>query len=292
MMTLDTLLQDPAFPDLLCVGLSAACLVLQGMFLLGKPSKQSPFWVLASAGLLVAALVVRSFTASYWALTNMYESLLSLTLGVQLVWLWLYARYKSLPFFFSGTVLLCLLLLGIAFYMPHAINPIQPALISYWRAIHVPIIIMSYALFFVSFVGSAYYLWTSYTGKLKGNDTDPLAEPLLDSVAQATPTTSAILCLDLTEQCVRLGFALLAIGILLGGLWANEAWGTYWNWDPKETMALATLLAYGVYLHLNYSTNNGPVLLSWVSVGAFALLLVTYLGVNVLGLGLHSYGQF
>jgi ABC-type transport system involved in cytochrome c biogenesis permease subunit len=85
---------------------------------------------------------------------------------------------------------------------------------------------------------------------------------------------------------------LLAIGILLGGLWANEAWGTYWNWDPKETMALATLLAYGVYLHLNYSTNNGAVLLSWVSVGAFALLLVTYLGVNVLGLGLHSYGQF
>jgi ABC-type transport system involved in cytochrome c biogenesis permease subunit len=77
----------------------------------------------------------------------------------------------------------------------------------------------------------------------------------------------------------------------LGGLWANEAWGNYWSWDPKESMSLVTLLGYGVYLHLRVNGEHAPKRLAWVSIIGFGLMLLTYFGVNMLGVGLHSYGK-
>jgi cytochrome c-type biogenesis protein CcsB len=96
---------------------------------------------------------------------------------------------------------------------------------------------------------------------------------------------------EITYRCVMIGFPLLAVGIILGGLWANEAWGNYWSWDPKESMSLVTLLAYGVYLHLRVAHSSRQVMLAWVSVGGFLMMLITYFGVNIMGLGLHSYGR-
>jgi ABC-type transport system involved in cytochrome c biogenesis permease subunit len=85
---------------------------------------------------------------------------------------------------------------------------------------------------------------------------------------------------------------LLAIGTALGAVWANEAWGTYWNWDPKENMALASLFVYGAYLHLRLNTDVPAEKLAWLLIIGFAVLMLTYIGINLLGVGLHSYGNF
>jgi cytochrome c-type biogenesis protein CcsB len=96
---------------------------------------------------------------------------------------------------------------------------------------------------------------------------------------------------EITYRCVAFGFPLLALGIILGGIWANEAWGNYWSWDPKESMSLVTLLGYGVYLHLRINGEHSERTLALVSVTGFILMLVTYFGVNLMGVGLHSYGK-
>jgi cytochrome c-type biogenesis protein CcsB len=98
---------------------------------------------------------------------------------------------------------------------------------------------------------------------------------------------------DVGFRCVSIGFPLLTIGIITGGLWANHAWGSYWSWDPKESMALVTWLSYAAYIHLRVQRDLSAEKLSVVSVLGLLLTLLTYLGFNSLGFGgLHSYGKF
>ncbi|BDA51795.1 probable cytochrome c biogenesis protein CcsA at C-terminar half (chloroplast) [Coccomyxa sp. Obi] len=97
---------------------------------------------------------------------------------------------------------------------------------------------------------------------------------------------------NLSYRTLGLGFPLLTIGILSGAVWANEAWGSYWSWDPKETWALITWLVFAIYLHTRLSKGwrgNKPAL---IAVAGFFVVWICYLGVNLLGTGLHSYGWF
>jgi ABC-type transport system involved in cytochrome c biogenesis permease subunit len=97
---------------------------------------------------------------------------------------------------------------------------------------------------------------------------------------------------NLSYRTLGLGFPLLTIGILSGAVWANEAWGSYWSWDPKETWALITWLVFAIYLHTRLSKGwrgNRPAL---IAVAGFFVVWICYLGVNLLGTGLHSYGWF
>jgi cytochrome c-type biogenesis protein CcsB len=97
---------------------------------------------------------------------------------------------------------------------------------------------------------------------------------------------------DVSYRCIAIGFPLLTIGIITGGLWANHAWGSYWSWDPKESMALVTWLSYAAYIHLRVHRELAAEKLSLVSVAGLLLTLLTYLGFNSLGFGgLHSYGK-
>nr|YP_010363137.1 cytochrome c heme attachment protein [Fragaria iturupensis]UNS18071.1 cytochrome c heme attachment protein [Fragaria iturupensis] len=93
-------------------------------------------------------------------------------------------------------------------------------------------------------------------------------------------------------RIISLGFILLTIGILSGAVWANEAWGSYWNWDPKETWAFITWTVFAIYLHIrtnkNYETVNSAIVASM----GFLIIWICYFGVNLLGIGLHSYGSF
>lgn len=235
-------------------------------------------WALQAiaAGCLLAALVLRSLQAGFLTINNMYESLVALSFWVQTVYCVAAFRQNRLnpqqiPLALSfgwAVQALLLLVLGFALTLPTEVAPLQAALRSYWRAIHVPLILLSYALFSVAFVGSIIRL----LAKEKPGETSPL-----DAVVTG---------------CVAVGFPLLTVGIVLGGLWANEAWGSYWSWDPKESMALATLMGYGLYMHLQLTEQASPKTLHWVSLGAFGLLLITYFGVNLMGVGLHSYGSF
>jgi cytochrome c-type biogenesis protein CcsB len=95
---------------------------------------------------------------------------------------------------------------------------------------------------------------------------------------------------NLSYRIIGLGFPLLTIGIIAGAVWANEAWGSYWSWDPKETWALITWLVFAAYLHTRITKSwqgKGPAVLA--SLG-FVVVWICYLGVNFLGKGLHSYG--
>ena len=97
---------------------------------------------------------------------------------------------------------------------------------------------------------------------------------------------------NVSYRVIGLGFPLLTIGIIAGGVWANEAWGSYWSWDPKETWALITWLVFAAYLHARITRGwqgRKPAILA---AGGFVVVWICYLGVNVLGKGLHSYGWF
>lgn len=108
-----------------------------------------------------------------------------------------------------------------------------------------------------------------------------------------TNTSTIAQTLDnLSYRTLGFGFPLLTIGILSGAVWANEAWGSYWSWDPKETWALITWLVFAIYLHTRLTKGwkgTGPAL---IATGGFVIVWICYLGVNLLGTGLHSYGWF
>ena len=108
-----------------------------------------------------------------------------------------------------------------------------------------------------------------------------------------TNTSTIAQTLDnLSYRTLGFGFPLLTIGILSGAVWANEAWGSYWSWDPKETWALITWLVFAIYLHTRLTKGwkgTGPAL---IATGGFIIVWICYLGVNLLGTGLHSYGWF
>nr|USG96491.1 cytochrome c biogenesis protein [Girardinia diversifolia] len=96
----------------------------------------------------------------------------------------------------------------------------------------------------------------------------------------------------LSYRIISLGFIFLTIGILSGAVWANEAWGSYWNWDPKETWAFITWIVFAIYLHIRtnkiFKRENSAIVASM----GFLIIWICYFGVNLLGIGLHSYGSF
>ncbi len=93
-------------------------------------------------------------------------------------------------------------------------------------------------------------------------------------------------------RTIGIGFPFLTIGILSGAVWANEAWGSYWSWDPKETWALITWLIFAIYLHSRITKDWGKEISAMIASFGFFVVWICYLGVNLLGKGLHSYGWF
>nr|YP_009906960.1 cytochrome c heme attachment protein [Pennantia cunninghamii]QLI53144.1 cytochrome c heme attachment protein [Pennantia cunninghamii] len=93
-------------------------------------------------------------------------------------------------------------------------------------------------------------------------------------------------------RVISLGFIFLTIGILSGAVWANEAWGSYWNWDPKETWAFITWIVFAIYLHTRTNINLQGANSAIVASIGFLIIWICYFGVNLLGIGLHSYGSF
>jgi cytochrome c-type biogenesis protein CcsB len=207
--------------------------------------------------------------------------------------------------------------------------PLVPALQSNWLMMHVSVMILSYGTLLVGSLASIAYLWVTRKAKnleLRGSSigtggyrrvdkaatvqSEPKTSPqtsyafhntesgtlTMESeapVAAALQTSSLADVLDNTSyRLIGLGFPLLTIGIIAGAVWANEAWGSYWSWDPKETWSLITWLVFAAYLHSRLTIGwqgRKPALLA--SLG-FVVVWITYLGVNLLGTGLHSYGWF
>jgi cytochrome c-type biogenesis protein CcsB len=187
--------------------------------------------------------------------------------------------------------------------------PLVPALKSNWLMMHVSIMMFSYSTLIIGSLLSIVFLvltrgrQVTLKGSSVGN-TD-VHTTTRSEIYEINDLQSSIDSYDgvlekklnllesldnLSYRIIGLGFPLLTIGIIAGAVWANEAWGSYWSWDPKETWALITWLVFAAYLHTRITRSwqgKGPAVLA--SLG-FIVVWICYLGVNFLGKGLHSYG--
>ncbi len=154
----------------------------------------------------------------------------------------------------------------------HEIQPLVPALQSWWMKIHVPANFIGYGTFaLAAMVGVAYLL------KAKGKLADRLPElDVLD---------------DIMYKAIAVGFAFFTIATILGALWAAEAWGGYWSWDPKETWALIVWLNYAAWLHMRLMKGLRGQVAAWWAVTGLLVTTFAFLGVNMFLSGLHSYGE-
>ena len=262
--------------------------------------------------LLFVILGSRWVVAGYFPLSNLYESLLFLTWT--LLSTYLFIEYKTKSKLIGATLIpVALLINGFAnLTLPpdmQKASPLVPALQSNWLMMHVSMMMLSYATLIIGSLLSILFLIIA-KGKevtyenlelnsLESNqDTNitsntSLAYTGATIVSSNTPSGKLRLLYSIDNWSYRvigLGFPFLTIGIIAGGVWANEAWGSYWSWDPKETWALITWLVFAAYLHARITKNwQGKKTAILGSLGFF-VIWVCYLGVNFLGQGLHSYG--
>jgi len=165
--------------------------------------------------------------------------------------------------------------------------PLVPALQSNWLMMHVTVMILSYAALILGSLLSIGFLIIT-----RGQNFDTLLinKESIPNVSDSFRVNLAKTLDNLSYRILGLGFPLLTIGILSGAVWANEAWGSYWSWDPKETWALLTWLVFAIYLHTRLTKGwegKKPALIA--SLG-FVTVWICFLGVNLIGEGLHSYG--
>ncbi len=212
----------------------------------------------------------------YIPVSNLYEVFVLFCLITALFYLYYEARYATRQL---GSFVLLVISAAVGFLLWYTIardaaqiQPLVPALQSWWMKIHVPANFIGYGTFsLAAMVGVAYLV------KSKGYLVDRL--PALEVLD------------DVMYKAIAVGFAFFTIATILGALWAAEAWGGYWSWDPKETWALIVWLNYAAWLHMRLMKGlRGQVAAWWAVVG----LLVTtfaFLGVNMFLSGLHSYGE-
>ena len=287
--------------------------------------KFGKFSTLSSSILLFLILGSRWVISGYFPLSNLYESLLFLTWLLLAVYFYVELETKS-RLVGALVIPITLLLNGFAnlslpLEMQEA-SPLVPALQSNWLMLHVTMMLFSYALLITGSLFSILFLIISefreINLKILNNydfvDKSPL--PVINlvfshfmikkiltnrSVSDNSKLKLAYLgqisqikllqSLDnWSYRIIGLGFPAITIGIIAGGVWANEAWGSYWSWDPKETWAFITWSIFAAYIHARYINGwNGTKTASLGSFGFF-VIWICYLGVNFLGKGLHSYG--
>lgn len=169
------------------------------------------------------------------------------------------------------------------------IQPLVPALKSNWLIMHVSVMILSYAALLIGSVLAILYCILTYSALwMKSDSTEEAYVNGNNVLFQSVHTLQTI---DrLSYECIRIGFPLLTLGIVSGSVWANEAWGSFWNWDIKETWSLITWLVYAFYIHsrLQFRWQGQPSAV--VASLGFFVVVICYLGVNLIGTGLHSYG--
>jgi cytochrome c-type biogenesis protein CcsB len=205
--------------------------------------------------------------------SNLYESLVFFGWAVVFIFIYFIARKKielaKSMWIGAGISLVNLVIVAYASLQYDGIEPLMPALQSNWLTFHVVTCFLSYAAFAFSFVTSIICLVLHSRGQV---DRSRLYD-------------------QLTYQGIAFGFPFLTIGILSGAIWANEAWGTYWGWDPKEVWSAITWLIYGGYLHFRLIKKLKDFWANVVSIAGFAMVIFTYIGVSYLLPGLHSYAS-
>jgi len=271
--------------------------------------------------LIFCLLGLRWLNYGYFPLSNLYESLLFLAWGITFTTIILEAKTKT-PIIGCISNPISLFITGFAgLSLPESMqapSPLVPALKSNWLMMHVTVMMLSYASLIVGSLLGIFFLILVNGRKdevlLQGNSygTNYKESPLMDTAFYkednvedysnlvieevSKPKIDNRLSLlesidNLSYRTISFGFPLLTIGIIAGAVWANEAWGSYWSWDPKETWALITWLVFASYLHARITKSWQGKKPAIIASFGFVVVWICYLGVNFLGKGLHTYGQ-
>ena len=286
-----------------------------GVEFLKENKSVAKYGIIISNILLGLLLLLRWKESGHFPLSNLYESLMFLSWCFTSLHLYI-DNYTSLPTSLQKENFVRKLLGAITtpsalltnafatFTLPKEMQeaaPLVPALQSNWLMMHVTVMILSYAALILGSLMSIAFLIVTAKKSVFFNlpsifqmnnekGIQPLPLQPREAIESQQDSTIALTLDNLSYRILGIGFPLLTIGILSGAVWANEAWGSYWSWDPKETWALLTWLIFAIYLHTRLSKGwegKKPAIIA--SVG-FLIVWMCYLGVNLIGEGLHSYG--
>jgi cytochrome c-type biogenesis protein CcsB len=235
-------------------------------------------WVALVAGFAChsLALVLRCIEAGYTPVTNMHESLSFFAWMIVGLYLLFDYRYqvRGLGAFVSPAA--AVLMLGSS-VLPKEILPLPAALDSWWHPVHVLTSFGGYGMFTLACAAGVMYLFQEREIKSK-------------RIGRFYSRLPSLQTLDLlNERCIALGFALLTLGIITGSIWAQNAWGSYWSWDPKETWSLITWFLYAALFHERMAVGWRGRRAAVLAILGFAAVLFTFLGVTFLLPGKHSY---
>lgn len=222
------------------------------------------------------AFITRMVQAAHLPITNLHESLSFLAWLIILIYLILEYKYRIISL---GVFILPLAFIFVLYasFLPKEIEPLIPALRSFWLGIHTVASFAGYATFAFAFCAGIMYLIQE--SQLKSKRLGPFYYRL--------PPLEVLD--DLSHRSLSFGFSLLTIGIITGSLWADAAWGSYWSWDPKETWALVTWFIYAAVVHTRFTVGWRGRRAAFLAIIGFAFVIFTFLGVNLLLKGLHSY---
>lgn len=274
---------------------------------LGFFSTSNPISVtIGNSGLLISNLqlfgffILRWIESHHFPLSNLYESLLFLTWSLTLGHFLLPTKIGSKLFIGAITAPSALFVNAFASLTLSenlkTAAPLVPALQSNWLMMHVTMMIVSYSLLILGSLFSIAIVCLSFTSLTKPQNTTAQTQTSImqnQSSFQSNSTQTFIQLLDnLSYRTLGFGFPILTIGILSGAVWANQAWGSYWSWDPKETWAFITWVIFAIYFHFRFNKKWSGIKPAIVASIGFIFLWICYLGVNLLGKGLHSYGWF
>ncbi|MBB4852857.1 cytochrome c-type biogenesis protein CcsB [Mycobacteroides chelonae] len=224
-------------------------------------------------GLLLVCIVLRGVATSRVPWGNMYEFInLTCACGLVTAAVVLRKRYdRALWVFVLIPVLILLTVSGRYLYTYAA--PVMPALQSYWLPIHVSVVSLGSGVFLVAGVASILFLIKMYFPD------NPFAAKLPDAQA-----------LDrLAYRTTIFGFPIFGFGVIFGAIWAEEAWGRFWAWDPKETVSFVAWVIYAAYLHARSTAGWRDMKAAWINVAGFVAMVFNLFFVNLVTVGLHSY---
>ena len=212
----------------------------------------------------LAAIITRGVIADRLPFSNTYETLILFAFLIAVIYILVLFKTDNNKLILTGSIILIILLIALSSFFCSDPEPLIPALRSNWLAIHVLFCIISYASFAIGFVRAIIFIILKEYNNEKNN-------------------------FNIINNIIVIGYTFLALGITTGSVWGEAAWGSYWNWDPKEIWSLITFIIYTIYLHLKISDKLSTRFLSILVISGFGLILFTYFGVNYLLMGLHSY---
>ncbi|MFL6070370.1 MAG: c-type cytochrome biogenesis protein CcsB [Actinomycetes bacterium] len=239
-----------------------------------------------AATLISLAVVTRGLSAQRPPWGNMYEFTVTGVAVLLVIWVSLVGRRKDFRDLGVVVVLFCLLLLGVAVLVLYTESAqLVPALKSYWLWIHVTAAIISSGVFTVGSLASVLYLFAERTERRVASGQNG---GVLDALGSRLPSSSS---LDRAAyQTIAFAFPLWFFAVVAGAIWAEDAWGRYWGWDPKETWAFVTLVIYAAYLHARSTAGWRGRPAAIIAIIGLAAFLFSYFAVNIFFVGFHSYG--